>query len=269
MTCLSPKFMGTKGMIVPCGRCIPCKVRRSSEMAMRCVHEMDSYTDNVFLTLTYDDDNLPIDCKVSKRDLQLFIKRLRKQLEPRRIKYYACGEYGEKDNRPHYHLILFNVGIGDFKPFTLNGKIYYKSDCWDYGLIHLGEVNYRSARYVAKYMYKQLLGNNDDYRQPFRLMSNGLGKSFVRKHAIQLSNNMGIRFNGVDVALPRYYSKLLGINFFQKVFKIHDDFESKYTKWVKHHRLINKEAFYRYKTKRNKRKFNEFIAKQTLKECVL
>ena len=113
---------------IPCGHCIGCRLKYSRIWADRCMVEASYHEDNVFLTLTYDNDHLPKpldyitdtgERKVSpvnpleKRELQLFIKRLRKKFPEQRIRYFACGEYGGKTMRPHYHLILFGKVIGD------------------------------------------------------------------------------------------------------------------------------------------------------------
>ena len=97
------------GIWVPCGKCRPCKIAKASEWAARMIHEGDYHKSNVFSTLTYSDDNLPKNLELSERHLTLFFKSLRKHLNNRLIKYFACGEYGETTSRPHYHAILFNI----------------------------------------------------------------------------------------------------------------------------------------------------------------
>ena len=90
---------------LPCGQCIGCRLARSSMWATRCVHEAQLHKQNCFITLTYNDDNLPYP-PTSIRPLQLFMKRLRKRFGAG-IRFYACGEYGEKFGRPHYHACLW------------------------------------------------------------------------------------------------------------------------------------------------------------------
>ena len=117
--CTKPVVIGVKdkynnGKIqrlqVACGKCPACRVRRSSDWTLRLSHEYSLHEHKgIFLTLTYDDKHIPTFQSVIKKDLQDFIKRLRKKIYPRKIKYFACGEYGSKNNRPHYHLILFGV----------------------------------------------------------------------------------------------------------------------------------------------------------------
>lgn len=95
---------------VPCGQCIACRLNKVRDWTLRIMHEAKFYKDNVFLTITYSPENLPADGSIHKEDLQLFLKRLRKALGEEKIRYFACGEYGEKYSRPHYHLIIFGIG---------------------------------------------------------------------------------------------------------------------------------------------------------------
>ena len=95
---------------VPCGQCIGCRLERSRQWAIRCYHEASMYERNSFVTLTYDDESLPLGGTLVFRDFQLFMKRLRKQYGAG-IRFYACGEYGEKFGRPHYHVCLFNFEL--------------------------------------------------------------------------------------------------------------------------------------------------------------
>lgn len=100
---------------LPCGKCIGCRLERSRKWAMRCVYEAQQYQENSFLTLTYAPEFLPEGGTLVKRDLQLFFKRLRKSFPDVKIRYFACGEYGEQFARPHYHVILFGFCPPDYK----------------------------------------------------------------------------------------------------------------------------------------------------------
>jgi len=133
------------------------------------MHEAQLYTSNSFLTLTYDDKNLPDDFSVHVRPLQLFLKRLRKSL-PYGIRFFACGEYGEDDpnpfegNRPHYHLLIFNHQFSDLILHSNknNQKLYTSiklSTLWPYGFSTTGNLTYQSAAYVARYNLKKIGGN--------------------------------------------------------------------------------------------------------------
>ena len=103
------KPSGDNNLTLPCGQCIGCRLERSRSWAVRCVHEAYMYDDNCFITLTYDNDNLPLTgdgLPTLDRDaVTLFLKRLRFRF-PHTIRYFGCGEYGDKLSRPHYHLIL-------------------------------------------------------------------------------------------------------------------------------------------------------------------
>ena len=168
---------------VPCGRCIPCRVQRSRMWVVRCLHEASYYKSNVFITLTYNDSNLPV--TLSKRHMQLFVKRLRKLLGYK-IKYFIGGEYGDKTYRPHYHGILFGVGYDSFSPIRIGSKVYYRTPAWTLGNIYLGTVTGDSIRYCADYILKsnfdidmrQIYVDND-MLPPFSLKSLGIGKRYA------------------------------------------------------------------------------------------
>lgn len=150
---------------IPCGRCIGCRLERSRQWAMRCVLESQLYERNVFVTLTYRDSDLPPDGSVSVRALQLFLKRLRKRYSDERIRFFACGEYGSRKFRPHYHLLLFNH---DFDDATLwsrrNGQRLFRSsvleELWPYGFSTIGDVTFESAAYCARYILKKVTGED-------------------------------------------------------------------------------------------------------------
>lgn len=133
------------------------------------MHEAQLQPNNAFLTLTYEDKQLPDDFSVSVRTLQLFLKRLRKSL-PHKIRFFACGEYGEDDpdpfqgNRPHYHALIFNHQFSDLKlhskkndiPLFTSQKL---SQLWPYGFSTTGYVTYQTAAYVARYTIKKIGGD--------------------------------------------------------------------------------------------------------------
>lgn len=155
--CLNPVYL-TNGNVVRCGKCIECKIQYSEDWAYRVMLEAKKYEHNCFITLTYNEDNLPT-AGVCKRSAQLFIKSLRKALEPLRIRYFLCGEYGEKFLRPHYHAIIFNYDFEDKKFFKFDnkGNPLYRSalleSIWKYGFSSVGEeLTFDSAKYCAKYM---------------------------------------------------------------------------------------------------------------------
>lgn len=207
MMCLNPMVIQVTGrgdMIVPCGQCRWCRVLRSSNWAMRMMHEVESWDSSVFITLTYNNDFLPGDRNLSKREFQLFIKRLRKEVVTK-IKYYGCGEYGEKYGRPHYHAIVFGVSCNDV-------RIIEKA--WPFGFVKVGNVTSKSCKYVSKYINKAPLGKSrikeieDGRVPPFQLSSKGLGLSWLMENVDRVGAQ-GIRYHGKQKSLPRYYIKKL------------------------------------------------------------
>lgn len=161
------------------------------------MHERDDHDNAIFLTLTYDDDHLPPDNRVSKEALVLFLKRLRKRLGDRKLKYYATGEYGESNGRAHYHAIMYGLSALDEDDITA---------AWQHmGAIHIGTVTYDSARYVADYVHK--LKYEKRTGQPFAIMSNGLGKGYALRNAEKLREDPTITIHGTSVGVPKYYQK--------------------------------------------------------------
>lgn len=127
------------------------------------------HSDAVFITLTYADEYLPENGALDKRDLQLFLKRLRKRLAPRSFRYYACGEYGSKTMRPHYHAILFGVSEIDQDDIA-KSWIDPKTGILK-GRVHVGFFSRESAQYVAGYVTKKLGKVPDGFQKEFSLMS--------------------------------------------------------------------------------------------------
>jgi len=216
--CLSPFTMyrpkrsisGDHTVSVPCGKCIECLNRRSNGWTFRLLQEAKNSTSCVFLTLTYDDQNIPStehgEPTLLKSDYQDFMKRLRffygKTQKP--IKYYACGEYGSKTKRPHYHAIIFNIPIQE----TTNPKML--NTAWGKGHIHIGQGNEKSMRYTCKYIQKLTYAKKEiNGPQPeFSLISKGIGKEFLTPQmTTYLKENLQtfVPISGVKTALPRYY----------------------------------------------------------------
>ena len=201
---------------VPCGRCAGCRLEHSRQWAVRCMQEKRMHTRSAFITLTYDNNNLPSGGTLVKRDLQLFMKRLRKT-HGTGIPFFACGEYGEKTNRPHYHVLLLNSDFTD-KRLIKSGSEYnlYASNdlskLWTMGHHAVGDVTFESAAYVARYCMKKITGKlaADHYkgRQPeFIVMSRrpGLGAAYFDKYHSEMYTHDNIIVNGVPSSLPRFY----------------------------------------------------------------
>lgn len=136
----------------PCGQCLPCRINKSREWTHRLMLEQMVHGDSVFLTLTYNDECVPINYSLYPKDLTDFWKRLRKSIYPRKIRYFAVGEYGDR-GRPHYHAIVFGLS-------ELDAEKVLKA--WNMGYIHVGDVNKDSISYVTKYVVKG--DNKFDFR---------------------------------------------------------------------------------------------------------
>lgn len=213
-----PLTYGEK-LALPCGQCIGCRIQRCSEWAMRCMNERrmwQSTHDASFLTLTYANDKLPSDGGLVKRDLQLFMKRMRNATGAG-LRFYGVGEYGGLFGRPHYHVLLFNRGFPDkrlYKNAKRDGEKLYTSglldDMWEYGHSVIGDVSYDSCAYVAGYVIDKITGKKaEDWyagRQPeFSLMSKGIGAQYFAKYASEIYTHDSVVVNGAERRPPRYY----------------------------------------------------------------
>lgn len=212
-----------QGLIVPCGKCIACRKAKAREWTLRMLHELDCSDDACFLTLTYDDDNLPVSpntgfASLRKRDAQLFFKRLRRNLPGLRLRYFLCGEYGDSTLRPHYHAIVYNL-----RPFHYAAVMRAWDYCdWSVPAIagkSFAPVNVSNIAYVAGYVLKKYSGPLADEmyaeldREPvFRLMSKGIGRDYCDANSELITAQGSCRLNGNRVSLPRYYVKRLGID---------------------------------------------------------
>ena len=161
-------FNPSKGFLdlretIPCGQCIGCRLERSRQWAIRCVHEASLHKDNCFITLTYNNENLPKDGSLILKDFQDFMKRLRHKFGSG-IRFFHCGEYGEKFKRPHYHACLFGLSLPDRRLHSQsNGHKLYVSEIlnelWQHkGYAIIGELTFESAAYVARYITKKITG---------------------------------------------------------------------------------------------------------------
>lgn len=190
---------------VPCGKCPTCKARRVSHWSFRLMQHDKIANSSRFITLTYDTQNVPITAKgfmsLQKRDLQLFFKRLRKAHgKTNSIKYYACGEYGGKTLRPHYHIILFDADIEKIQP------------AWNLGHVHYGDVSGASVGYTLKYINKTKkipLHQNDDRQPEFALMSKKIGINYLTPQMVNWHKKgkhlYAVIEDGKKISLPRYF----------------------------------------------------------------
>lgn len=258
-------------MEVGCGQCLGCRLDHSRMWAMRIVHESTLYEHiggNSFVTLTYRDErdcsiaqleqglHVPKDWSLNKRHMQLFFKRLRKAFPDQEIRYFYAGEYGRKCKhgidlslvlcplcncgRPHYHVCLFNCSFMDLIPYESDGGVTrYTSpmleSIWGYGFVDVGELNYASANYTAKYILKKVRGvKSDDHYCTYDLdgvvtwilpeyveMSRGnashkgrrcgIGARWFEQYKSDVfpSDEVPVPGAGVKKGVPRYYSDIL------------------------------------------------------------
>lgn len=223
----------TSPMEIPCNNCMGCKLERSRQWAVRMQHESKLYEENCFLTLTYSNEAIPSDYSLDLRHVQLFIKKLRKSLQPKLIRFYACGEYGPDKGRPHYHLIIFNHQFPDKKFFKMiNQKPHYTSqlltNLWSHGFATTADFSFQAAAYVARYVTKKIK-NNDEYganyyyrlspidgqyhfvKPEFSVMSRrpGIGHKYVEKYKSDFYPSGFVVVDGIKHSPPHYYvSKL-------------------------------------------------------------
>lgn len=223
MQCTNPWYYEKLGLVLPCGQCLSCRIAKSREWYVRLWHELTYFDKSLFATLSYRDECLPSNFQLEKKALQDFIKRLRTKTKSK-LKYYACGEYGDETERPHYHAIIFGIAVSDHtihKRWNLQHKSWALIatsgpcvDAWPFGEVILGYVEKDSLRYVTDYVKKKLTGSlaeTDGRIQPFSICSNGLGKRFCLDNADQIRSNQNITVFGQSLGLPRYYVKLLDI----------------------------------------------------------
>lgn len=169
---------------IPCGNCISCRLEYSRQWANRCMLEYSDHDPESvwFITLTYNSESIinnPIGSNdiysLQKSDLQKFFKNLRRQVEyhhlrhEENIRYYACGEYGDKNKRPHYHIIIYGLFIDDLTFFQKTKKGYplFRSEflekCWNKGIVAVGKVNWDTCAYTARYVMKKQKGAGIEY----------------------------------------------------------------------------------------------------------
>lgn len=215
---------------VPCGRCIGCRLERSRQWAVRCVHEMHSHLVSSFVTLTYAPENTPPGGSLRKSDHQKFIKKLRRARPDLQVSYFLCGEYGDLSARPHYHAILFGVDFPD-KRWLKNGrngdKLYRSAELdklWSLGFASVGEATFESAAYCARYVMKKVTGPGA--REHYRFTDPATGELIDREPeylAVSLKPAIGKRWisrfqeevypddfvvsRGGKAKPPRYYDK--------------------------------------------------------------
>lgn len=202
---------------LPCGKCDRCLERRKMEWGFRMEYEMINSKTAYFVTLTYSPENVPYNkygLKVLvKKDLQKFFKRLRQRqkrgditIEHLRnnlsfndkVKYYACGEYGEQFLRPHKHAIIYNA----------SEKNILKS--WELGDVHCVKANKYTIAYCMKYLDKWL-GKKQDWKKPseYNVMSKGIGEDYIQINKVWHKRNLDVLYVtnrlGHKIPMCKYY----------------------------------------------------------------
>lgn len=234
--CQNPTYI--KRMLMPCGQCMACRLRRKREWTHRIMLEASLHSQNCFATLTYSDEELPIDLSLDPRHLQLFWKRLRFRHGEggRRLRYYSVGEYGTHTIRPHYHAIIFGHHACVFGTTQARRIIEFGRCCdpchaiqraWPHGNVFVGQVERASAAYVSGYVTKKLADDDDEryggLHPEFSRMSKrpGIGARYIPEVASKLLelpqhvlDNIpdvpnALRHGGKPWPLGRYLTRLL------------------------------------------------------------
>lgn len=246
---------------IPCCQCAGCRLERSRQWALRCVHEAKLHDHNCFITLTYNDENLPSDIGLHHKHFQDFMKRLREHIVYERAKkiqdasggnltirrskviareyfkkfgglprYYMAGEYGDNFGRPHFHACIFGYNFPDREnAFRRNGLPVDRSDTleklWTFGFSSVGNVTFKSAAYVARYVMKKRTFIDDESRffhyavidddtgemiersPEYNAMSRrpGIGKGWIDEFMSDVYPCDNVVENGVKMRPPRYY----------------------------------------------------------------
>ncbi|WNK14869.1 MAG: replication initiator protein [Microvirus sp.] len=223
---------------LPCGRCIGCRMRRASDWELRVMHEASLYENNCFVTLTYRPGALPPNASLCHEDWQLFMKRARQHFYPQKLRFYMCGEYGDLQQRPHYHGCLFNAAFTDQVEAgkSKSGMTYYQSaildKLWGHGIASVQPLVKETASYCARYIMKKALGETARtayqsidpetgeiiQRKPeYAAMSNGggtkgaggIGAAWYEKYHQDVHRGDYVIADGAKRPPPKYYDKLL------------------------------------------------------------
>lgn len=261
-------------LLVPCGRCWGCRIDKSKEWAVRCTHEAQMHDRNSFITLTYSDEMLPPDGGLHVEHWQLFAKRLRKKIGS--FRYFHCGEYGDLNDRPHYHAAIFGLDFSGDRTLlkNQNGNKLYRSklleDAWAMGHCSVGNLTFESAAYIARYTMKKITGDqaeehyqriDPDTGEVFQVnpeyisMSRrpGIGKTWIDKYKDDVYPGDQVVINGKKYKPPRYYDQQVKPEILQSLKFKREERARKRAKENTPERLVVKEKVLRIKMKELKR----------------
>lgn len=204
---------------------------------------------NGFVTLTYSPESMPPDGSLVPRDAVLFMKRLRRRLEPIKFRYFLVGEYGEESWRPHYHFASFGIGREAEQDIAT---------CWGKGYVHIGDLTVKSAAYIGGYVTKKMTFKDDprlEGRHPeFARMSRnpGIGNKAVEAIAAALNDREGVKSIGREGDVPgvlRHGGKLMPLGRYLKE-KLREALgfdektlpEAKFLEWMEEMRVVQEAA---------------------------
>lgn len=214
---------------IACGQCIGCRLERARQWAIRIMHESQLHEENSFITLTYNDENLPKHNSLVYKHFQVFIRSLRKRTK-KKIRFFMCGEYGDEKERPHYHAILFgHAFLEDRYYWKKSGqeKLYRSPTLertWTYGDSNIGNVTFESAAYVARYSLKKKNGEmfhetykahvceetgEITYRTPELIrmsLKPGIGMPWLQLYWKEVKDGKVV-VRGKESTTPKYYRK--------------------------------------------------------------
>lgn len=201
---------------LPCGKCIGCRTKQSRDWTIRLCHENEQHEEASFITLTYAPEHLPLDGCLQKQHLQNFFKNLRRTIYPKRIRYFACGEYGEDNSRPHYHAIIFGLDISADTEYNYHDLEHD----WGKGYTDAGTVTPKSIAYVAGYVQKKLdketIGDDNIDKETglcttkeFVLMSRrpGIGDAWILANHADTYKDDTVLLSYLPNKPPRFYDK--------------------------------------------------------------
>lgn len=224
------RFDVRQNLWLPCGQCFGCRLERSRQWAIRCLHEAQLHGDaNMFLTLTYDREKIP-GPSLRYLDFQLFMRRLRRHVRPTRLRFYMCGEYGDRMDNPHFHACIFGYRFPDLLLWSRGdgGSMLYRSaaleELWTAGFSTVGDVNFESAAYVARYVMKKINGDLApfwyrrvdpatgeivDLEPEFTHMSlkPGIGAGWLERYMSDVYPSGDVVVRGKPGRAPAYYDK--------------------------------------------------------------